>query len=181
MGYMFGNFIDRYGRSVDRSPNWEDTFKFYYSMVTQTLLKFNFTQKDVDDYYTLVLKDMLCHKKIRSSCEDDRLRVFHHCVRALTNIFQILPFTQGLYELNQMWDQGNDPIGMLKTVYDMESFYEWERLYAVKIPTNRVVRKQTNLIEQMLSETFTEISAKPITRPTKRVSSASLTDFWSEL
>lgn len=179
MAYTFGNFVDRDGEIPRDTPLWEDNFLNYYNAITPIFLDYGYTQADIDFYYHQVVKDMLCHNKIYSSHEDDRLRVFHHCFTTLSNLWQIINFTRGLHRLYVSWDQGNDPIGMLKLVKTVEDFYEWEKVYGQMVQSKRLNRKKPSMLEDMISEqSIDEKAALP--KVINKRSKASLAAFWEE-
>ena len=176
MAYTYGNFMDRSGDIQRDTPLWEDNFRDYYDTITPIYLDYGYTQKDIDEYYHHTVKDMLCHEKIYCDHEDDRLRVFHHCFSALANVYQIINFTHNLHNLYVNWDQGNDPIGMLKLVKDLDSFYEWEKVYGSRVPSKRLTRKKASLLEDLINApSNTEKVVLP--RVTNKRSKGSLSAF----
>lgn len=180
MAYIFGNFINEFGEYVRDTPYWEDTFKDYYQMITPVLIDNGFSQDEMDHYYPIILKDMLCHDKVYANHPDDRLRVAHQTVRTLTNIFQIVRFTKNLHRYYLNWDQMSDPIGMLKQVTDMDSFFEWESEYAYRLMSKRVTRKKASVLEETLGiVSQSSIGDKSmLPRQVTKRSKASLSTFW---
>lgn len=178
MAYIFGNFIDENGDYLRDTPLWDVNFLSYYNMITPILKDYGFTDKQLHSYYPYIIKDMLCHKKILADNKDDQLRVAHHAIRVLTNVFQILRFTKNLYKLYTSWDQGNDPISMLKNVCDMDSFYEWEKVYASKLQSKRITRKTTNLVEEIVFSDQTIADKSVIPKTVNKRSKSTLESFW---
>lgn len=151
MAYTYGNFMNKDGDIPRDTPLWQKGFREYYDAITPIYLDYGYTQKDIEIYYDRIVTDMLCHEKIYSDHEDDRLRVFHHCFAALSNVHQIINFTHNLHNLYVNWDRGSDPIGMLKLVKDIDSFYEWEKVYGSRVPSKRLTRKKSSLLEEMIA------------------------------
>ncbi len=179
MAYTYGNFMAKDGEIQRDTPLWEQNFQNYYNDITPIFLDHGYTEDDIVSYYDRVVQDMLCHSKIYCDHEDDRLRVFHHSFSALSNVWQIINFTHCLHRLYQNWDQGNDPIGMLKLVKDLNSFYEWEKVYGSMVPSKRLTRKKASMLEELISgETNGEKVVMP--RVTNKRSKATLSAFWEE-
>lgn len=179
MAYTYGKFMTKDGDYQRDTPLWEKGFQDYYNAITPIFLDYGYTQKEINGYYDQVMKDMLCHKKIYSDHEDDRLRVVHHCFTALSNIFQIINFTHSLHRLYVNWDKGNDPIGMLKMVKNVDDFYEWERVYGPLVSSKRLSRKKASILEEMI---FEQTNGEKVTLPkvTNKRSKATLSAFWEE-
>lgn len=179
MAYTYGNFMNKDGESQRDTPLWEENFLNYYNDITPIFLNYGYTQPDIDSYYPQVVKDMLCHDKIYSDHEDDRLRVFHHCFTTLSNIWQIINFTNSLYRVHMNWDKGNDPIGMLKIVKNVDDFLQWEKVYGSMVQSKRLNRKKTSLLEEMISgQDSGEMAVLP--KVTNKRSKASLDAFWGD-
>lgn len=175
MAYTYGHFMSVDGESQRDSPLWEKGFSEYYRKITPIYLDYGYTQKDIDFYYRHIVKDMLCQEKIYCDNEDDKLRVFHHCFTTLSNIWQIVNFTRSLHKIYKNWDKGNDAIGMLKNVKDIESFYEWEKVYGNMLPSKRLNRKKTSLLEDLISNAENEKIVLP--KISNKRSKASLSAF----
>lgn len=179
MAYTYGNFMDKDGDIQRDTPLWEKNFRHYYDTITPIYLDYGYTQDEIDSYYNRTVKDMLCHEKIYSDHEDDRLRVFHHCFSALSNVHQIINFTHNLYRIYKNWDKGNDPIGMLKVVKSIDDFYEWEKVYGPLVPSKRLTRKRASLLEELVDS---RVGGEKVLMPkvANKRSKATLSDFWEE-
>lgn len=145
MAYIYGTFNDSIGGFIKSSPVWEQTFKFYYDKVGMILKEFGFSQTELDEFYPIMVSDMLCHKKVYANEENHRLRLASHSIKCLSNIFQIKEFTQSMYDMDLNWKNDASPIGLLRQVHTIEDFDKWKEQYAYAIPSQRIVRKGRSL------------------------------------
>lgn len=179
MAYIYGRFLNDDGSFKKKDPTLVDKFRFYYDQITPVFIEHGFTESEMESFYIPILKDLTMENKIYAGHNvDDRLRMALQGVRVLTNIFQIVKFTNLLYEMYVNWDKGTDPIGMLKLVKDIDSFYEWEKTYAHLIQSKRITRKTSSLIEQMVDSNTIDLSKINRISSIKK-SKATLDEFWS--
>lgn len=179
MAYIYGRFLNDDGSFKKKDPAFVNKFRFYYDQITPVFIEHGFTESEMESFYIPILKDLTMENKIYAGHDvDDRLRMALQGVRVLTNIFQIVKFTNLLYEMYVNWDKGTDPIGMLKLVKDIDSFYDWEKTYAHLIPSKRITRKTSSLIEQMVDSNTIDLSKINRISSIKK-SKATLDEFWS--
>jgi hypothetical protein len=150
MAYIYGTLVDHIGEFFKKSPVWQESFKTTYDKIGNILKEFDYTQNELDAFYPELVSDHLCHNKIYVTNENDRLRVASHCFKCLFNIFQIKTFVKSMYDMNLIWNKGNDPIGMLKHVTTVNDFNDWKAQYGHAVSSKRIVRKG-NTIEKFLS------------------------------